>query len=102
MTLQKYVKQVSPRNESYVNHVDKIQTIKETYKQAAYDMEEVIVAAAGGPNFETDSFPNSKEVGKKIVTSLKLTGVGKMPANTYPALHAGQNILNQANRKAQL
>ncbi len=83
--LQKYVKQLNPRDESYIPHVDKIQTIKETYKQAAYDMEEVIVAAAGGPAFETDSFSNSKEVGKKIVTDLKLTGVGKMPANTYPA-----------------
>jgi len=74
-----------PVREDYVPPVEKIQIIKESFKQAAFDMEEVIVAAAGGPDFETDSFPNSKEVGKKIINSLKLTGVGKMPAGSYPA-----------------
>ena len=49
MPLQSYVKQLRPRDETYVPHVDKIQVIKETYKQAAYDMEKVIVSAAGGP-----------------------------------------------------
>jgi len=83
--LQQYVRQVKPRNESYTPPVDKIQNIKETYKQAAYDMEQVIVAAAGGPPFTSDHILNSDEVGKKIVTSLKLTGEGKMPKNTYPA-----------------
>jgi len=86
MSLQGYLRQVKPRLiESHINHVDRIQNVHESFKQAAFDMEEVIVAAAGGPAFETDSFPNSKEVGKKIVSSLKLTGVGKMPAGSYPA-----------------
>ncbi len=85
MSLQPYVRQLKSRNESYTPPVDKVQVIKETYKQAAYDMEKVIVAAAGGPPFVTDNIPNSEEVGKKIITSLKLKGEGKMPANTYPA-----------------
>ncbi|SVD45947.1 uncharacterized protein METZ01_LOCUS398801, partial [marine metagenome] len=63
--LQKYVKQLNPRDETYVPHVDKIQVIKESYKKAALDMEEVIVYAAGGPPFVSDLIPNSEEVGKK-------------------------------------
>jgi hypothetical protein len=85
MSLQPYVRQLNPRNESYTPPVDKVQVIKETYKKAAFDMEEVIVAAAGGPPFVSDIIDNSEEVGKKIVTSLKLTGKGKMPAGSYPA-----------------
>ena len=38
MTLQQYVKQVSPRNESYVNHVDKIQSLlNESSKSDRYE-----------------------------------------------------------------
>ena len=74
-----------PVREDYVPPVEKIQILHESYKKAAYDMEEVIVAAAGGPSFVSDLIPNSEEVGKKIVKSLKLTGKGKMPANQYPA-----------------
>jgi len=82
--MKQFVEQLKPRAE-LKPPLEKVQNIKETYKQAAYDMEKVIVAAAGGPSFVTDHIPNSVEVGKKIVTSLKLTGKGKMPANTYPA-----------------
>jgi len=52
---------------------------------AAYDMEKVIVSAAGGSSFTSKLIPNSDEVGKKIVTDLKLSGKGKFPKNTYPA-----------------
>ena len=82
--LQPFVNQLNPRAE-VDSPLIKIQTIKETYKQAAYDMEKVIVSAAGGPPFTSDHIHNSDEVGKKIVSSLKLTGKGRMPANTYPA-----------------
>lgn len=51
----------------------------------AYDMEKVIVSAAGGPSFVSKLIPNSEDIGKKIVTDMKLDGVGKFPKNTYPA-----------------
>jgi hypothetical protein len=87
MSLQHHIRKLKPRNESTVNHVEKVQKlyVKETYKQAAYDMEKVIVSAAGGPDFESEHIPNSKEVGEKIISSLKLTGTGSMPKNIYPA-----------------
>ena len=53
--------------------------------QKAYDMEHVIVSAAGGPNFTSTKIANSDEVGKKIVTDLDLSGIGKFPKNAYPA-----------------
>ena len=53
--------------------------------QKAYDMEHVIVSAAGGPNFTSTKIANSDEVGKKIVTDLDLSGMGKFPKNAYPA-----------------
>ena len=59
-----------PVREDYVPPVEKIQILHESYKKAAYDMEEVIVAAAGGPSFVSDLIPNSEEVGKKIVTAI--------------------------------
>lgn len=52
---------------------------------AAYDMEKVIVSAAGGPKFKSGLIKNSDKVGKKIVSSLKLSGKGKFPKNKYPA-----------------
>ena len=52
---------------------------------AAYDMEKVIVSAAGGASFTSKLIPNSDEVGKKIVSDLKLTGKGSFPKNSYPA-----------------
>tara|TARA_B100000900_G_scaffold412979_1_gene435883 strand:+ start:1750 stop:2844 length:1095 start_codon:yes stop_codon:yes gene_type:complete len=52
---------------------------------AAYDMEKVIVAAAGGPKFKSSLIKNSDKVGKKIVSSLRLSGKGKFPKNSYPA-----------------
>ena len=41
---------------------------------AAYDMEKVIVSAAGGTPFTSKMIDNSDDVGKKIVDSLKLSG----------------------------
>ncbi len=52
---------------------------------AAYDMEKVIVSAAGGDEFTSKLIPNSDEVGKKIIDDLKLTGKGSFPKNSYPA-----------------
>ena len=59
--------------------------IVEADTQKAYDMEHVIVSAAGGPEFTSTKISNSDEVGKKIVTGLKLSGIGKFPKNSYPA-----------------
>ena len=52
---------------------------------AAYDMEKVIVSAAGGESFTSKLIPNSDDVGKKIINDLKLTGKGSFPKNSYPA-----------------
>lgn len=51
----------------------------------AYDMERVIVSAAGGEKFVSDLIPNSEKVGKKIINNLKLTGKSYFPKNSYPA-----------------
>ena len=52
---------------------------------AAYDMEKVIVSAAGGTPFTSKMIDNSDDVGKKIVDSLKLSGKAAFPQNAYPA-----------------
>ena len=52
---------------------------------AAYDMEKVIVSAAGGESFTSNLITNSDEVGKKIINDLKLSGKGSFPKNSYPA-----------------
>ena len=52
---------------------------------AAYDMEKVIVSAAGGKQFTSKLIPDSDEVGDKIVSSLRLKGKGSFPKNSYPA-----------------
>lgn len=57
----------------------------ETDTKSAYDMERVIVAAAGGPKFISKRIPNSEEVGKKVIDSLGLDGTGRFPKNIYPA-----------------
>ena len=53
---------------------------------AAYDMEKVIVAAAGGEPFVSKHIKKSKAVGDKIIQSLNLpTTGGSFPANSYSA-----------------
>ena len=59
--------------------------IVEADTQKAYDMEHVIVSAAGGPEFTSTKISNSNEVGEKIITDLNLSGTGKFPKNSYPA-----------------
>jgi hypothetical protein len=70
--------------EHYLN--DHISCLEEGGSTAkATHMERVIVAAAGGPAFETDLIDNADEVGKKIVNGLKLTGKASMSDSIYPA-----------------
>ena len=57
--------------------------IHEAQTTAAFEMEKVIVAAAGGPEFTPRDRRISPDVGKKIIKDLKLSGKGAMPANTY-------------------
>jgi hypothetical protein len=53
---------------------------------AAYDMEKVIVSAAGGTKFKSKLIKNSDAVGKKIIKDLGLPNTGgAFPANSYPA-----------------
>jgi len=52
---------------------------------AAYDMEKVIVSAAGGPKFKSKLIKNSDKVGNKIIKSLRLSGKGSFPKNKYSA-----------------
>ena len=57
--------------------------LQEAQTSAAFEMEKVIVAAAGGPAYTPRDKKISAEAGKKIVKDLRLTGKGKMPANAY-------------------
>ena len=61
------------------------QFLNEGDTSAAYDMEKIIVSAAGGPKFSSRRIKNSEEIGEKIINSLNLVGVGSFPNNTYPA-----------------
>ena len=58
-------------------------TLQEAQTSAAFEMEKVIVAAAGGPSYTPRDKKISVDAGKKIVKDLRLTGKGKMPANAY-------------------
>jgi hypothetical protein len=86
MGIKNYVRQVRPVQEAHVNHLEKIQSfLTEADTTAAYDMEKVIVSAAGGESFTSNLITNSDEVGKKIINDLKLSGKGSFPKNSYPA-----------------
>ena len=50
---------------------------------AAFEMESVIVAAAGGPAYKPKDKKIAPDAGKKIVKNLKLKGKGAMPKNAY-------------------
>ena len=58
-------------------------TLQEAQTQAAFEMEKVIVAAAGGPSYTPRDKKISVDAGTKIVKDLRLTGKGKMPKNAY-------------------
>ena len=60
-------------------------SITESNTQKAFDMEKVIVSAAGGPKFVSSNINDSVKVGEKIIKSLKLKGTGSFPENTYSA-----------------
>ena len=87
MSIKSYVWQVRPPvQEAHVNHLEKIQSfLTEADTTAAYDMEKVIVSAAGGESFTSNLITNSDEVGKAIINDLKLSGKGSFPKNSYPA-----------------
>ncbi len=50
---------------------------------AAFEMERVIVAAAGGPSFTAKDKKITPDAGDKIVKTLNLKGKGAMPKNSY-------------------
>ncbi len=83
--LQKYVRQLRPRNESYIPPVDKIQTLMETATDAAKEMEYLLVHVAGG------RIPPAKKKFTKIKPYLKK---GKNNFKTPEAL--GKLILKNA------
>lgn len=56
MPLQHYIRQLKPRNESYVNHVDKIQNLLEAKKPRGAEFENIICAA-----YNMKSLNQSKE-----------------------------------------
>ena len=75
------IKSFSEHDKPINEHVNLV----EGNTQMAYDMEKVIVSAAGGPKFVSKKISNSQAVGKKIIKDLKLTGTGKFPNNSYSA-----------------
>ena len=81
-----FYRQLHPICESNKTPLDKIQQLVEGDTKAAFDMEKVIVSAAGGPKFVSELIPDSEEVGKKIASKLGISNDGgRMPANSYPA-----------------
>ncbi len=75
-----YEREYQSFKDKYVN------TINESSTKAAFDMEAVIVSAAGGPKFTSKLIPNSDEVGKRIVKTLGLENEGgQFPPNNPPA-----------------
>ena len=78
------------RAKKQLNFSNSVRKPKQVYLKmgdttAAYDMEKVIVSAAGAESFTSKLIPNSDDVGKKIINDLKLTGKGSFPKNSYPA-----------------
>ena len=65
MSLQQYVRQVRPRNESYTPPVEKVQKLYEGSTEAAKEMEYVLVHAAGGK--QESNYTNLKKYTDKLV-----------------------------------
>ena len=82
-----FYRQINSVHTSNKTPLEKIQELhlSEGDTTAAYDMEKVIVSAAGGTPFTSKLIDNSEEIGKKIVTSLNLSGKAYFPKNSYPA-----------------
>jgi len=59
------------------------QHLTEGNTSAAFEMERVIVAAAGGPAYKPNDKKIAKDAGDKIVKKLKLKGKGAMPNDSY-------------------
>jgi hypothetical protein len=86
MSLQKYVRQVKPRNESYIPHIDKVQKLYESATDAAKEMEYVLVDAAGGDSgkkeykklepYALKKFDSALDLGKHIIDGIGLTDAG--------------------------
>ena len=87
MSLQQYVRQVRPRNESYIPPVDKIQNLLESSTKAAKEMEYLLVHVAGGrippakkkftnikPYSKKNGFESPEDLGVYVVTELKRLG----------------------------
>jgi len=99
--LQKYVRQLKrPIQESYLDPLSKIQKLHEGDTTAAFDMESIILSAAGGPKFTSKLIPNSDKVGEQIARKLKLKGLGgSMPKSVYPASPAWKEYFAPAKPK---
>ena len=76
MSLKKYIHQVKPRDESYVNHVDRIQSLlRENY---AEDFEGNLLIAMGADSSEVGSYnddDDSKSIANSIVGKMKNDGI---------------------------
>jgi len=92
MSLQKYVRQVKPRNETYTPHIDKVQKLYESATDAAKEMEYVLVDAAGGDSgkkeykklepYALKKFDSALDLGKHIIDGIGLTDAGGYMAAT--------------------
>ena len=57
--------------------------LQEALTSAAFEMERLIVSAAGGPAYTPRDKKISPDAGEKIIKDLKLKGQGAMPKNAY-------------------
>ena len=63
MSLRRSMEQLRPARTQKIDLQEKSQILlQEGNTQAAFDMEQVILSAAGGPFFKSDLIPNSKKV----------------------------------------
>ena len=97
MPQQQYVRQVKPRNESYIPPVDKIQTfLAEGDTKDATDMESVIVACWNNRNLKEAAFVEA--VGDKGIydsTSKKLYNIPKKIKDPQNALWKFSQLLKK-------
>jgi hypothetical protein len=98
MPLQQYVRQLRPRNESYVPHIDKVQSyLTEGSTEAAKEMEYLLVHVSKGripaakKNFKNlkpyaikNGFKTPEDLGKQILKNAGLSGTSGSMVDNQP------------------
>ena len=97
MSLQKYVRQLRPIQENYVDHVEQMQNLFEGSTEAAKEMEYLLVHVAKGrippakkkfknikPYAQKNGFKTPEDLGKKILQNAGLSGRSGSMVDSQP------------------